>query len=311
LPNHQASGYYRWKLARPQTANLINARHELSQFEQLALTDSLSAGFYSGAYSFDDVSDWLMRFTDSPNRYVATSVFPIMEFAKSHLLTGSRRETVLSKAAARFRPILLQPIDVLFRHELLSFLAFVVEDPQTRSNLSVIGRLNLHKRDNYNIASIALGVLAQDHSSNVVTLSNQLTSSTSPIDRQTILSAISRVGRAHADVFYDILLGSSLKKSERLHLLVQHASHDPNSGPAWLWLQNHWDDYLSLLPNEVKGALPAVASSLCQMSDRESVQAFFATHDIKDFSGGPRSLSEAMEQIDLCSAIRNYSLLAQ
>jgi alanyl aminopeptidase len=73
------------------------------------------------------------------------------------------------------------------------------------------------------------------------------------------------------------------------------------------FVRRNLDALLKTLPREV-GAdyaayLPRVGSGFCTASDRAELEAFFQPK-VEQYSGGPRTLAQTLERIDLCIARR-------
>jgi alanyl aminopeptidase len=73
------------------------------------------------------------------------------------------------------------------------------------------------------------------------------------------------------------------------------------------FVEQNIDKLLTLVPREVgedyAAVFPLVGGGFCDASHRAAVQTFFADR-VKDFTGGPRNLAQALEGIDLCIAKR-------
>jgi alanyl aminopeptidase len=73
------------------------------------------------------------------------------------------------------------------------------------------------------------------------------------------------------------------------------------------FIQQNIDKLLAAIPREVgedyAAVLPFVGNAFCDASHREAVQTFFQDR-VKTFAGGPRNLTQVLEQIDLCVAKR-------
>jgi alanyl aminopeptidase len=73
------------------------------------------------------------------------------------------------------------------------------------------------------------------------------------------------------------------------------------------FVKQHLDTLLKRLPREVgedyAAMLPSVGGSFCDAKHRDELDSFFADR-VKDYNGGPRTLAQTLEGIDLCIAAR-------
>ena len=73
------------------------------------------------------------------------------------------------------------------------------------------------------------------------------------------------------------------------------------------FVKKHLDELLKRLPREVgedyAAMLPTVGSSFCDAKHRDELDSFFSDR-VKDYNGGPRTLAQTLEGIDLCMAAR-------
>ncbi len=73
------------------------------------------------------------------------------------------------------------------------------------------------------------------------------------------------------------------------------------------FVKQHLDELLKRLPREVgedyAAMLPSVGATFCDTKDRNALDSFFADR-VKDYNGGPRTLAQTLEGVDLCIAAR-------
>jgi alanyl aminopeptidase len=73
------------------------------------------------------------------------------------------------------------------------------------------------------------------------------------------------------------------------------------------FVQQNIDKLLAVIPREVgedyAAIFPFVGAAFCDATHRAALQTFFEDR-VKTFAGGPRNLSQALEEIDLCTAKR-------
>ncbi|EYF02163.1 M1 family metallopeptidase [Chondromyces apiculatus] len=75
------------------------------------------------------------------------------------------------------------------------------------------------------------------------------------------------------------------------------------AGTALGFVKEHFDALVKRMPGELLGDLPFVGSGLCDAAAAADLDAFFRER-IGRLTGGPRRLAQAVEEISLCSALR-------
>jgi alanyl aminopeptidase len=106
----------------------------------------------------------------------------------------------------------------------------------------------------------------------------------------------------------DLLLSKDFDPRESFYpLLFGPLSYVDTRDVPFEFVKQHLDALLKRLPREVgedyAAVLPSVGGSFCDAKHRDELDAFFADR-VKDYNGGPRSLAQTLEGIDLCIAAR-------
>jgi alanyl aminopeptidase len=106
----------------------------------------------------------------------------------------------------------------------------------------------------------------------------------------------------------DLLLSKDFDPRESFYpLLFGPLSFVDTRDVPFEFVKQHLDAILKRLPREVgedyAAMLPAVGNSFCDARHRGELDAFFADR-VKDYNGGPRTLAQTLEGIDLCIAAR-------
>jgi cytosol alanyl aminopeptidase len=73
---------------------------------------------------------------------------------------------------------------------------------------------------------------------------------------------------------------------------------------AWSFFKEHYDAILATMPREIVGTAPSVGGGFCDPAHRKDVADFFQDR-IGKLPGGPRTLAQTLETIDLCIALRD------
>jgi alanyl aminopeptidase len=72
---------------------------------------------------------------------------------------------------------------------------------------------------------------------------------------------------------------------------------------AYAFVTKNMDALLARLPRDSGASFPFFGSSLCDDKRRPEVEAFFKDRAAK-YTGGPRQLAQALEDMHLCSTFR-------
>jgi alanyl aminopeptidase len=106
----------------------------------------------------------------------------------------------------------------------------------------------------------------------------------------------------------DLLLSKDIDLRESFYpLLFGPLSYADTREVPFEFVKQHLDALLKRLPREVgedyAAMLPSVGGSFCDAKQRDELDSFFADR-VKDYNGGPRTLAQTLEGIDLCIAAR-------
>ncbi|HTB20173.1 MAG TPA: ERAP1-like C-terminal domain-containing protein, partial [Bryobacteraceae bacterium] len=106
----------------------------------------------------------------------------------------------------------------------------------------------------------------------------------------------------------DLLLSKDFDPRESFYpLLFGPLSYVDTREVPFEFVKQHLDGLLKRLPREVgedyAAMLPEVGGSFCDAKHRAELDLFFADR-VKDYNGGPRTLAQTLESIDLCVAAR-------
>jgi alanyl aminopeptidase len=106
----------------------------------------------------------------------------------------------------------------------------------------------------------------------------------------------------------DLLLSKDFDLRESFYpLMFGPLSYVDTRDVPFEFVKQHLDALLKRLPREVgedyAAMLPSVGGSFCDTRHRDELDSFFADR-VKDYNGGPRTLAQTLEGIDLCIAAR-------
>ena len=99
----------------------------------------------------------------------------------------------------------------------------------------------------------------------------------------------------------ELVFSSELRDNEIYSILYPQVLMTETRDATWLWFQQNMDRILLRVPEARWGRMTFVGGEFCNSEKQTEVQAFFAER-IKSLTGGPRSLAQNLERIDLCVA---------
>jgi alanyl aminopeptidase len=125
-------------------------------------------------------------------------------------------------------------------------------------------------------------------------------------ERQRILGAMTSFrDPAALEAGYNAVLSGDVPFIQGTQLLFAGQGQEATHKLAFAFLKAHYDEIVAKRPqgggSDFGARLPAVGSSYCDAQSKQELQAFFAPR-IDKFTGGPRSLSQTLERIDVCIA---------
>jgi alanyl aminopeptidase len=126
--------------------------------------------------------------------------------------------------------------------------------------------------------------------------------STDAVVRGRALDAIgSTKDAAKAAEIRELVFSPELRDNEIYNILFPQVLMPETRDATWLWFQQNMDRILPRMPEERWGRMTFVGSAFCNIEKQAEVQTFFAER-INTLTGGPRSLAQTLEGIDLCVA---------
>ena len=84
-----------------------------------------------------------------------------------------------------------------------------------------------------------------------------------------------------------------------------YTAAEANNHPDLVWgfFKEHYDAMLAKAPREIAGNAPSVGGGFCDPAHRKDLADFFQDR-VGKLPGGPRTLAQTLESIDLCIALR-------
>jgi alanyl aminopeptidase len=127
-------------------------------------------------------------------------------------------------------------------------------------------------------------------------------------EKQRIMGALSSFrDPAAIAAGYNAVLSGDIPFIQGANLLFAGQGQESTRKMPFEFLKAHFDEIVAKRPQgggfDFGARLPAVGQSYCDAASKEELQSFFGTR-MGQFTGGPRSLSQTLERIDLCIARR-------
>jgi len=326
MPNANASGYYRFSLDKPQLTRLTAVVGKLSDAEQLAYADAVSASFRHGDLDAGEVMAAFKPLTASPISDVATAPLGQLAWIAHHVArTDAQRARVDGWVREAYLPRLQklgyrrvageEDTAALLRGTLAGALAFDFRVPEVRAALlqqgeaalkpGANGRLDLAAA-NPDLLGDALGVAVQTHGKSAVdALIAELPRTSDPALRNGILDGLSYVqDPALAEQVRDFALTDAVKVGEMGRLLMGERDTIAQRDAMWQWFTAHYAQILARTGSFAGGRLPSLAAAGgCSTAEAARLHAFFGPR-VGDAAGIARGLAQTGESIELCAALK-------
>lgn len=312
IPNAGANGYYH------ATVDLKTAAKELTLAELVGSLGDVKALVESGGEKASDALTIVPGFAANPERRVVDADTDIASLTESTFMPGD----IWPRAAAlvdhvfgpKARELGWEPRPTdgdevrLLRHHLVRFAANAGEDTELVHKASELTKLWLkdHKAVNAGEVADVLEVAAAHGGRD---LFDQLRAAAAAThDHRQRQAAINALGSfrdpAIAKDAIALLLTDEFDAREAYFaLLFGPLDYPATRSLPFDFLKGHVDDLLKKLPREVgedfAADLPRVGEAFCDATKRDEIEAFFKDR-VKGYVGGPRTLEQTIEKIDVC-----------
>jgi alanyl aminopeptidase len=321
MPNADAAGYFRFRMAASDLERSSGAWEQLTPRERLAFADSMSAGFDAGDVSLPTMLVLARRMVRDADRRIALAPTDLLGFVDEYLVDDGQRAALQRLAQALYRDRFRRlgwgrgaEVDgetQLLRAELIAFLALTAGDQEVRRAATVRAQAFLRPAAPEvdqsavppDLLPTVLAVAVQDGGADVfdrVEASLHATSDTRL--RAALLTALAQArdpalaARARA-----LVLDPRLRVNEALDPLAVQLAARETRPDAWTFVKEHWSGIVGRVSESGAGMLPWFAARFCDPAGHAEVQAFF-TPKVEELRGGPRNLAGALERIQTCIA---------
>jgi alanyl aminopeptidase len=326
MPNANARGYYRFSLDKSGWSNLIQHVAMLSDAEQLAYADSVSAGFQQGNWNASEAMAAFKPLTTSATAEVVVAPLPMLEWMdRNEVTTDAQRAKLMAWVKQAYLPRLERlgyqrkpgesGSDAILRSQLAASLALTFKVPEVRVAMlaqgeAVLakkagGRLNLQAA-NPDLLAVALAVVAQERGKPAVdALIAEVPQTTRPELRNAMLAALSQVkDTTQANQIRDFAVGKDVKLGEMAMVLRGGQDTMMTRDDLWNWFTTHYPRVLARTGSFASGLLPGlIGGGSCSRAEVDRLQAYFEPR-LKDIPGADRGLAQAREQAQLCMALK-------
>ncbi|MGA9574768.1 MAG: M1 family metallopeptidase [Lysobacterales bacterium] len=320
MPNADSAGYYRFNLSREDWTSLLEASGKLNTNEMMAVAGSLAGAFNSGDLDVGTLMSIVPQLIASPGWQVATAPIEQMNFMYEKMASDGQKQALESRFTELYSGKLqatgLETTADLDRarlqNALVGFMAKTAKQPGLRTQLVSMAQAysgfatdgEIHP-DAVNpiIIGTALMVAVDELGNDFVDhLHHLLTTSTDAVVRGRLLDAIGNTKDPEkAAGIRELVFSNELRDNEIYSILFPQARMPETRDATWSWFKQNMDRILVRIPEERWGRMTAMGQAFCSTEKQAEVQDYF-TGRIDTLTGGPRSLAQTLEGIDLCMA---------
>ena len=324
--NADGAGYYRWSLDSDGWQQTLGKLGAMNEREQLSLADSVSAAFQAGEIEPGTLLSAYAALAEQPTWDVVSAPFGELLRVIEKLSPDAAQSDVKAWTRRQYAPR-LEAIGLtgdsaadktdgrntaLLREALAGLLVGGADDTNLRETLAKQGKAYIGdgKRIDptaINSDLVEFGLLAGVLEYGDVfaeTLLEVFADSTDAVLRQRILAAVSGANNAKiSQRVLDIALDDVVRDNEVRTLLREQFANPVARPAAWDWLRANLDGVIARVPVWNQGDMVALSRQFCSEKRKAEVEAFFGPK-VDDLQGGPRDLALALEQIDLCAALK-------
>ena len=322
MPNADGSGYYRFALDAEGWTALIDNVEALNARERLAMLGSLSAAFRSDDAEAATLASAFEIFAQAEDREVATQPLGDLRTMRDRLATTEAAREGLEAFvrdlyAERLETIGLEPSADepterrLLRSDLVAALAELGRYQALRNRLTGMAEAYLGEDESQrqavpeSLVGIALRVaVAEKDPAFAESLLERALTSRDGTFRQRALSALAGAPQAEIGEMMRALIGDErLRDNEAIMIVFGQVGTSQQRAPLWAWVQDNLDTLLGRIPTWRQGAVANVGAGFCSNERAAELEAFFADK-MEALEGGPRELTQTLERIRLCAALK-------
>lgn len=320
MPNADSAGYYRFSMDQDDWTSLLANSDQQNTNELMAILGSLSGAFNSGSVDVATLMSIAPQLIASPDWQVSTAPIEHMNFMYEQMASEGQKQAL----AARFTDYYGDKLSetglattndrdrARLQTALVEFLAKTAKQPELRAELVDMARAysgyqtdgKIHAdAANPIIVGTALAVAVDELGNDFIDhLHDIAMASTDAVVRGRALDAIgSTRDPAKAAEIRELVFSPLLRDNEIFSIIFPQVLMSETRDATWLWFQQNIERILARMPEDSWGRMTFVGSAFCDTGKQAEVQAYFAER-VDSLTGGPRSLAQTLEGIDLCMA---------
>ena len=322
MPNADGAGYYRFTMSGEGWGKLMANLDHLSTKEVLSAQDSLVAAFRAGEVDAETYLSGMNAFAQHPEYDVASGSTRLLNFIHSELpdVRAGLAQHIQETYGDRYRSTrgkdtvegnLLSPT-------LGNLLATHGQNTEAKNYLLRQGTLYLDlgisEQDQPKRANVPTNILRSAFSETMRRVPAaayepliELASSGSPLEKSAALNALTQTPDSEqAERLLELALAKDSPFTGRQSgtIVAGLLGNEAHEAMTWTWYKANFDDYVARKVPDVRlGGTPSAANGFCSTEERDEAESFYLSKaDI--IPGYERSLMQAIERIELCSALK-------
>jgi alanyl aminopeptidase len=327
MPNTNGSGYYRYSLNTEDWSKLYDNLDNLTTNEIISLNDSFSASVANGKIDLVTLMKFAPIIARSELSSIASSPMATLTNMKEKIAESKEQEMIIAQVANELYQPHYQRLginakdndtveDTKLRNAVVRFIADTGNNKAVREKLIDMAKTYTgYKTDgelhedlvNTNLLTTALSIavedLDQDFTNHLVALLDKAKDGTI---RGRLLSAISSTNNPKfVEELRGWILSDRLRSNEIFTILFSQVGDKDKQEGMWTWVKDNFEAFKLRIPTWIQGRLPFVGSGFCSEEKKNELKNFFDPI-VEDLSGGPRTLAQVTESIDLCIVKRAH-----
>jgi alanyl aminopeptidase len=318
VANADAAGYYRVLYRGELLSNLLNDdARVLSKREKVALIGDMSALSGSGKLALETALASAPDLAQDSNRRVIVKTMEITTDPKGNLVPADLRPQYrryledLYGERARNLGWKAKPgeseEDRLLRPAILDVVANQAEDPELVAQAKALAFAWLEDRQVVTPDMVGTVLKSAARHGDQVLFDRMRAAAKQEGDerrRGELLYALGLFPQPEiANAALSILLTDEFDHRQSILILGGANDSSTNRELAYDFVKKNWEVLIGKLPEEWGASMPFVADAFCDEQHRQDAAAFFEGRSTK-YKGGPRTLAQTLEGIDLCVAYK-------
>jgi alanyl aminopeptidase len=322
--NNDAVGYYLVDYDRKLLNSLTDGdvEHRLNTPERVDLMGNAQLLTNGGKLPASDALRLVNIFHNDPERYVISSAIELALFPRTHLVPENLMPNYVRFLRDNFQaraheigwtPRTGERDDIhLLRPQLLRVVATYAEDQELASQARELTDKWFEKRNaiDPSVVTAVLGTAAYYGDKALFDrFVAQVEKTQDRQERERVLGAMSRFrDPAAIEAGMNAVLSGKIPFMEGLSLLFLGQLEPSTRTMALAFMKAHFDEIAAKRPTgggfDAGAAFPDVGSTYCSADQKQQLQQFFGPR-VEKFTGAPRALSQVLESIDVCMALKS------